>query len=215
MGLSIFQTITLAAVDAINPCSIAIFCMLLATLMQKSKRDTLLAGILFTVTIYFMYALYGLGILKFLAFFGESIRPFLKVFLLILCALEIIAFFRYKPGLVSLEMPTKLRPIARALIEKANSPYMAVPLAIILSLFLLPCSSGPYFIFLGLLNLSKIFDVFLMGLYLLIFVSPLIVITLLFAFGINPLVIKKYRDQYIRYLHLFAGVLLLIAYFTT
>ncbi|AAR38885.1 NEQ030 [Nanoarchaeum equitans Kin4-M] len=200
-------TTKLALVDAINPCVLAIQASLLAVLLTKSRRDALIGGILFTITIFIMYLLYGLILHSILSMFYDYVRIFLLVLLLVLAILEIAAYFNYKPGLISIEMPIKLRPLANQLIENTKNPLIAIPLAILLSLFLLPCSSGPYVSFLGL---QKTIDWVLLLYYLTIFVSPMILITLLVYYGFSPEKIKEWRDKHIRELHLVAGILLLL-----
>jgi len=200
-------TTKLALVDSINPCCLAIYSSLLSLLLTKSRRDMVIGGVLFIITIYLMYMLYGLVIHFFILEFYDIVRLALFFLLILLIVLEFLAYFRYKPGLVSVEMPLKLRPLVSKLMEKLTSPLMAVPLAILLSLFLLPCSSGPYFVF---LSLSKKINYFFLFYYLFIFVLPMIIITLLVYFGLNPKKVKEFRDKHIRELHLISGILLLL-----
>ena len=205
--MDILLTTELALVDSINPCALAVEAALLAILLTKSRRDVLLGGVLFTITVFFMYLIYGLVLHKILSYFYDIIFYFLISLLIILTILEFFAYFKYKPGLISVEMPMKLRPLARKLIERVNNPLMTVPVAIAISLFLLPCSSGPYIIFLGLF---KNINWFYLLYYLFIFVLPMIIITLLVYFGTMPEKIKIWREKHIRELHLISGILLLL-----
>ncbi len=211
--LDIATTIFLAAADSVNPCTLAIQAALLATLLTKSRRDALIGGLLFTLTIFIMYFLYGLGLLALIIAFSSQIKIVFKALLLILAALEIYAFINYSPGFRSIEMPMFLRPYAKKLLSSVNNPLIAIPIAVLLSLFLLPCSSGPYLPFLGLLG--ERINWGLMFLYLFIFVLPMLIITFLVYFGLSPEKVREWRDKNVRYLHLVAGILLLIVFFIT
>jgi len=174
--VDVLTTIFLAAADSLNPCTLAIQAALLATLLTKSRKDALIGGLLFSFTIFFMYLLYGLGLLSVLIIFGDIVKDILKFLLLILAFLEIYAFINYSPGFRSIEMPLFLRPYAQKLLRSVQNPLIAIPIAVILSLFLLPCSSGPYITFLGLMgNINWP----LMLLYLFIFIYLMLAITFL------------------------------------
>ena len=205
--MDILLTTKLALVDAINPCELAVEAALLAILLTKSRRSVLIGGSLFVITVYLMYLIYGLVLHRILSYFHGLVFYFLIALLTILIILEFLAYFRYKPGLISVEMPMKLRPLAKKIIEKTHSPIMAIPVAVVISLFLLPCTSGPYIIFLGL---SESINWFYLLYYLFIFVSPMIIVMFLVYFGTLPEKIKVWRERHIREIHLISGILLLL-----
>jgi cytochrome c biogenesis protein CcdA len=207
-----WQITSLAIVDAVNPCTLTVQALLLSALViTKGKRDALIGGFLFTGTIYFMYLFYGLGILQALYALGiESIlRIVLKILLGIMVIMELSAFFSYKPGFRALEMPIKLRPYAKKLLASVENPYTAVPVAALCSVLLLPCSSGPYLSALILLAQTSLKKVLILLYYNLIFVLPMVGITLLVAFGTSPQRVLEWKEKHIKKLHLFAGILLL------
>lgn len=80
-----------------------------------------------------------------------------------------------------------------------------------ISLFLLPCTSGPYIVILGLLSQSKTFYLALryLILYNFVFVLPMVVITLLIGFGLDPKKIEKARKKKIKLIHLLIAIILL------
>jgi len=204
--MDLFTTINLAAVDAINPCSIAIQAALLSMLLTRGRKNVLIGGILFSITVIIMYALYGLILHQILSMFYEIVKTLLIVLLIILIILEFNAYFNYKPGMISVEMPTFLKPYVYRFIASAYSPWMAVPIAILISLFLLPCSSGPYILFLGL---QKTINYLYFIIYLLVFASPFFAITFLVYFTIKPERVMEWRNRHVRELHLISGILLL------
>jgi glutaredoxin len=185
--------------------------LLLASLLTKrGKEEAVLGGILFVATVYVMYFLYGLGILTFLTTSGfmEVLRVVVPALVLLLALWELKSFFFYTPGFVSLEMPMFLRPLAKRAIAAAESPLSAVPVAALCSLLLLPCSSGPYFTALPLMEGAV--DLIL---YNLIFVLPMVLIVAAVAVGVSPEMIKNLRDKHTRAIHLVSGLLLLLVFF--
>jgi len=205
INLDLLTTIYLASVDAINPCSISIQAALLSMLLTKSRKNALIGGLLFSITVIIMYALYGLVLHQIISIFYNIVKTFLIALLVILIILEFNAYFNYKPGILSVEMPTFLRPYVHKIITKAYSPWMAIPVAILISLFLLPCSSGPYIIFLGLQKTLN----YLFIIYLLVFASPFFAVTFLVYFTMKPEKVMEWRNKHVRELHLISGILLL------
>ncbi|HIP66552.1 MAG TPA: hypothetical protein EYH09_00275 [Candidatus Nanopusillus sp.] len=214
---TIIATTLLAITDSINPCTLAVQLALLASLLTaKGRRSVLLGGILFSITIYIMYTLYGLGILKVIYTLGidHLLRYILKGLLIVLASLEILAYFHYRPGMVSLEMPLRLRPIARKILSSVNNPLTALPAAVLCSVLLLPCSSGPYLAMLMMIGTMEQYKQLLWILYYNIwFILPMILITLLVYFGLKPQKVTEWRKKHIKELHLIAGLLLLLVFF--
>jgi cytochrome c biogenesis protein CcdA len=60
-------------------------------------------------------------------------------------------YFRYGKGFV-MEVPMARRPTMMKITKKVTSPMGAFIIGVIISLFLLPCSSGPYLTILGYLS---------------------------------------------------------------
>ncbi len=203
-----WRVVLLALADSINPCTIAVMALFLATLlMKRGKAQALLGGLLFVATVYLIYLLYGLGLLAFITTTNilNVLRGVTLPLILLLAVWELMAFVFYRPGLTSLEMPLSLRPLVKKIIEGVESPFLAPLIAAICSLLLLPCSSGPYLAALPLMG--GLLDLFL---YVFIFVLPMAVIVGLLALGVPPQLVKEMRDRYARLFHLISGVLLLL-----
>jgi cytochrome c biogenesis protein CcdA len=80
----------------------------------------------------------------------------------------------------------------------------------LVSLFLLPCTSGPYIVILGMLA-KKVFDtqaILYLLLYNLIFVSPMVLISLAVYKGFDPAKAEEIRQKRLRTLHLIAGIIM-------
>lgn len=207
-----------AIVDSINPCTIAVMVLLIsAVLYSKGKGQALISGLLFSLTIFIMYILYGFGIMHAITTL-ELTRIFygiVTVAALVLAIMEIRAFIDYKPGFMAVEMPMFLRPYAKKVTSEATSPIGVVVAAVFCSLFLIPCSSGPYLIVLGMIaKAATVQTVTYLLLYNLIFILPMVVITVLIFFGKTTVdKVGKAKDKYIRYIHLVSGVILFLLFF--
>ena len=133
---------------------------------------------------------------------------------LVLAILEIKAYLRYKPGFLSIEIPVFLRPYMKKVIANATSIPGVAFAALVCSLFLLPCSSGPYLIVLSMLAKSVTLQGLLyLFLYNLVFVLPMIVIALMIYLGKATVDdVGEFREKHIRNLHLIAGLLFLVLF---
>jgi len=156
MDLRTLWTITgLAAVDMVNPCTLAVQVLLLSALvLTKGRRDAILGGILFTATIYIMYLLYGMGL---------------------------------------------LRPKNAQIRGKSVDGHSR--------------SSGPYLSAIIYLANTTVEKIFYLLYYNVIFVLPMIGITLIVGLGTKPEAVMRWRNEHVRELHLVAGVLLLTVFF--
>ncbi|TRO61987.1 hypothetical protein E2P64_00445 [Candidatus Bathyarchaeota archaeon] len=207
----------MALVDAVNPCTLAVMTLLLSALViTKGKKDVLLGGLLFTLTIFIMYALYGLGLLQVIYALGieAQVRMLLRALLVVMALVELNAYFSYKPGFGSMEMPMNLRPIAKKALSSVDSPIMVIPAAALCSILLLPCSSGPYVAALTILSdLSFWAQLPFVIYYNFLFTLPMITITFIAAFGTSPQKVAEWKEKHIRTLHLLAGILLIAVLF--
>jgi len=204
-----------AAVDAINPCAFAVFVILLSTvLVSGNKRRALGSGIAFTFAIYISYFLMGIGLYTALASSGIT-----KIIFIIAASLAIIlGLFNLKDYLwygrwFVMEVPQKWRPAMQRLIKGVTSVPGAFLIGFVVSLFLLPCTSGPYIVILGLLSetTTKNTAVLWLLLYNFIFVLPMIAITGIVYFGLStPEKLNELRVKRIKTLHLITGAILLL-----
>ncbi len=215
MELTLAALISAALIDSINPCTLAIVAMLLAAIVvQKGRQKALYAGFLFTSIIFIMYFSMGLGILNFIQFaeIGQFFFYFMLILAVIMAIVEFNAYFNYSPGFSSLEMPNFLRPYAKKLLLTATSTKTIIIAAVGSALFLLPCSSGPYLVVIGLLAKAQTpYYLAYLILYNIIFVLPMVLITLLIYFGFSTAEkVLNFRKKYIKYLHLISGFLMLI-----
>lgn len=202
-----------ALVDAINPCAFAVLILLVATIIgAQGKKRALIAGFLFSLSIFISYFLMGFGLYKAIGVFNLP-----KIFSIVIGIIAIIIglanlkdFFWYGKIFV-MEVPMSWRPKLQALIKGVTSPLGAFGIGFLVSLFLLPCTSGPYLVILGLLakKTETMKAVSLLLLYNLVFVLPMIIITSAMYFGVRAKKLEEFRQRNIKVLHLIAGAIML------
>lgn len=210
-----FWVITSAAfVDSINPCAIAVLLILLTALLaQNDRKKVLKLGFVFAIAIFIAYFLLGVGLLGIINIAGLA-SPFHKIigFLaVILGLLNIKDFFVYGGGGFVMEIPRKWRPKLKSLLNSVTSVPAVFAIGFVVTLFELPCTGGPYLFVLGFLcqdfDWYRIIPILLY--YNLIFVLPLIIMTILIYFGISTTEkADKWKEKNIRLLHLIAGVVM-------
>ncbi len=219
--LSLTKILILAGADAVNPCALAVLVLVLIAVLtsEKNKKAVLKAGFAFTLAVFIFYFLYGLimvGLFKSVALAIAPIRLYiykgLAVFAMILGILNIKDAINYKPGGIMTEMPLKMRPGMRKLISNIKTPKGAFFIGIFVTLFLLPCTIGPYIVASGILSASAFLATIpWLIIYNLVFILPMIAITLIVYFGYSTIEkVGGWKEQNIRWLHLGAGLMLFV-----
>ncbi|MBU2562784.1 MAG: hypothetical protein KKF68_03935 [Nanoarchaeota archaeon] len=227
MELTNFWKITsLALADSVNPCAIAILAMVLTSILIKNpdkRKKVLYTGIAFVTAIYLGYLIYGIIIIQFFKSFAEILRENsstvfngLAIFAMLLGALHIKDFFMYNRGGIATEMPIWMRPKVKKIIDNIVSPSGAFIIGFLVTLFLLPCTIGPYIIASGLLAKLGIAGALPWLLYYnLIFILPMLVIVGMIYYGFSKVEeVSGWKERNIKILHLIAGILLFLVGFT-
>ena len=159
-NLTLAAVIAGALVDAINPCEFAVLIILMTTILGTGNaKKAFRTGLAFSASIFISYFLMGLGLYKALSLGAMSSWFFtLIAWIAILLGLANLKdYFWYGKGFL-MEVPLSWRPRLKALIHSVTSPKGAFFIGFLVSLFLLPCTSGPYIVILGMLA-KKVFDV--------------------------------------------------------
>jgi len=211
---------SLALVNAVNPCQIAMLVLVLVTILtrnQEKKKKVLFAGLAFIIAVYIGYLFYGIVLVQLFSTFTEFLRQssvYIKyafaVVAMLVGGLQLKDFFFYKKGSFATETPIWMMTKAKRIIERITSPVGAFFTGFIITLFLGPCTMAPLLVavqtisqlgFLGALPWLLYFN--------LIAVTPLIIITLIIYRGFTTAEnIAQWRNRNIRILHLIAGILL-------
>lgn len=218
--ISLGKTVGLALADSVNPCALSVLALVLLSIITYnpgSRKQVLFSGLAFVLAVIVMYLFYGFLIVKAFEFIQSIalvklyIYKGLAVVAILLGLLELRDYFRYKPGGIGTEMPLFLRPKVQSLIARVTSPLGAFGLGLFVTLFLLPCTIGPYIILGGMVAESGFLTAMpYLLLYNLIFVLPMVIVVLLIFFGSKRVEdISDWREKNVRKLHLIAGIALL------
>ena len=225
-GVNFLRITSLALADSVNPCAIAVLTMVLITILVQNpekRKKVLYGGMGFILAVYIGYMFYGAIIINFFKVFAEFLRENsiylfngLAIFAMIIGALNIKDYFVYTPGGLATEMPMFMRPYAKLTINKITSPLGAFIIGFLVTIFLLPCTIGPYVIASGLLSELGFLNALPWLLYYnLLFVLPMIVIVGLVYYGFSRVSeVSGWKERHIRKLHLAAGTLLFIVGFS-
>lgn len=221
-GTGFIGFLGLAVTDSINPCALAVLLILVGSIMSGNLKDqmkALKAGASFTAGIFLSYFLMGV-----LLIFGiksvqeatalgiESIYLFFGAFAILIGLLNIKDWISHGLGGFVIEVPFSWRPKMKSYLKSVTGPLGAFITSIIVSLFLLPCTSGPYFVAGGLLSgTSWIEAIPLLLIYNVIFISPMLLILGALYYGATEVErIQEWRKENIEELHLITGVILLL-----
>lgn len=205
-----------ALADALNPCALAVLILLLATVMAaKGKGRALISGLAFSFAVFTSYFMMGLGLYRAITAFSlpHYFSLAVAVLAIIIGLANLKDVFWYGKVFI-MEVPLSWRPKMQGILKKVTGPLGALGAGYVVSLFLVPCSSGPYVVLLG--KLAEKVDIMktipLLALYNLIFVLPMIIITLAMYFGSTRMgKLEGWRKNNLRLLHaITAGLMLFI-----
>jgi len=206
-----------ALADSINPCAFAILFVILWSILSQtwSHKKVLLTWLSFSLSIFLSYYLMWIGLYQAFAYADQA--KYLQLWAAILAIIIWLAnikdylwFWKY----FTMEMPEKFKISSRQWIKKIHSPAWAFIIWILISLFLLPCTWGPYLTILSYLasesaSINLMWYVYLL-IYNLIFITPFLVITVLISLGTSDIAtLKEYREMYKQEIHLAVWILML------
>jgi cytochrome c biogenesis protein CcdA len=205
-----------AAIDSINPCAIGVLILMVSVIMGTGKNSTkrlLTLGGAYIFSIFVTYLIAGLGLVYFFSAIPIVIAEYLSlavgVLVILAGVLEIKDYFWYGQGF-SLQIPPKA---AAKIKEMSNSNTTTVSGIMALGAFVaaveLPCTGAPYLAIITILRVDwGLIPFFLMVLYNLVFVLPLIVILIMVAGGAKLSSVKKWKEESKGAMRLFIGLLL-------
>jgi len=216
--LTIPAVIGASAVDAINPCSFGVLTLLLGTILLISKsgrrKRVINAGLAFTAAIFICYLLMGFGLFYVIQLVGIEHYIYWAVSIIaILVGLWNIKDYFWHERWLNIEVPKYWRPKLKRITSGVTSVPGSFFTGCLCSLFLLPCSSGPYIVIIGMLSdtVARLQAVWFLLLYNCIFILPFIIITLAVGFGLTTTArVEKWRQVGMEKLHLATGIVMLV-----
>ena len=203
-----------AAADSINPCAIGVLIFMVGFLMLSSgrnKRRTFKIAMLYIATVYVTYYLAGMGILQIL-----SKLSFLRIINYIFGAgIAVLGIINLKDAVQNkpdgtLAIPTSAKPMIERWVYRASIPA-AIILGIIVAAVELPCTGGAYLAILTLManTVTRATAMMYLAVYNLIFVLPLVLLTVLFIFGFEAQTMQGWLDKHKRKSRAIMGMTLL------
>ena len=218
--LSFFLILIPSAIaDSINPCEFAVMFILLNSVMkwQQSNKKVIAVWIAFILAVFLSYFLMWLGLynaLTYIPWWTDVVKLIAWILWVLVWLASLKDYFWYWK-LFKFEVPDSWRPKMKKLIRKITSPTWGFLIWILISLFLLPCTSGPYITILWYLSsesssLSTWWYIYLF-IYNIIFILPMIailMIVLLWARDVWEL--QEMKEIHVEKLHLITWIVMLL-----
>lgn len=201
-----------ALIDSLNPCALSVLIFLLISIAAAAnRRRILLIGGSYIAAIFLFHLLMGIGIFSFVTLSGLS-----KVFSLLGATVAVIL------GLITLTDVVRNRETFFLSVSESGKGLMAqyirlasIPAAFVLGVLAgllgFSCTGGIYISILALMSRSLTFSDGLpyLLLYNIIFVLPLVLVTLLAAYGMSPEKADSWRTEHKRALRFVIGIVLI------
>lgn len=190
-------------IDGVNPCAFAtlVFFVSYLTVLGRGRKQILITGIAFTLGVFLTYLLIGLGLYRVLtaipalAIAGKVIYAITAVVCLVLAGLSLYDFFqarRGRSGEMALKLPTRLRKRVNQAIRESMSPgkaaWAALVTGAVVSVVELACTGQiylPTLMFVAGRPELRATAIPLLAAYNLAFVTPLVIVFVITAFGVE------------------------------
>ena len=206
-----------AIIDSINPCAFGVLIFLLAYLFRAfhSRRSVLIHGLTYISAVFLTYLVAGLLLLPIISQLGAiSTWAYIMigVILIIFGILEIKDFFFYGKGFSLGILPSASRRIEVIIQHITGKLLTSFFLGVFVALVELPCTGAVYLGVLALVSIAGLTtsNIFLLVLYNLLFVFPLVVILFLIHRGGQTEKFERWREKYRKYMRLAIGLLLVV-----
>lgn len=213
-----YQTVIIGGLDGFNPCAFFVLLTLLGLLIHvRSRKRVLLIGGIFVFFSGFIYFLFMAAWLNIFLLSGQiaAVTVIAGIIALIIALINIKDFFFFKKG-VSLSIPEKAKPKLfdrmRKLLKATSFPSIimgTVVLAVAANTYELFCTAGFPMVYTRILtmhNLSRPEYYLYLILYNIVYVIPLGVIVIFFAFTLGTRKMSEWQGQVLK---LVSGMMML------
>lgn len=209
--LSLPMVIGAALIDSTNPCGLAVLVFLLLTMAAAGdRRRILLVGGVYTAAMFLFHLLVGVGLFSLFSFSGlaKTFSIIGGLIALLFGLITLIDVIRNRETFL-LSISTSRKGLLGQYARKATLPAAFV-LGILAGIFGFTCTGGIYISILGLMGtgMTMTDGLFWLILYNLVFVLPLVIVTLLVAYGLSPERAEKFQTTYKRQIRLLIGLIL-------
>jgi cytochrome c biogenesis protein CcdA/glutaredoxin len=211
--LSLSLVIFAAMVDSANPCGLSVLVFLLIPMAAAgSRRRILLVGGAYITAMFLFHLLLGIGLFSVFSLSGFS-RTFALIggaVALLLGIITIADVLRNKEAFI-LSIPESQKGRLWNYIRIASLPAAFV-LGLLAGILGFSCTGGIYISILGLMGMEMTVMSGLpwLVLYNIVYILPLILITLLVAYGISVERADSMKAQYKRTIRMVIGVILVV-----
>lgn len=209
--LSPYMVVFAALVDSSNPCGLSVLVFLLISMAAAgNRRRILLVGGVYIAAMFLFHLLVGIGLFSAIAISGLT-KPFSIIGGLIALVLGIITLADVLRNRETyfLAIPESGKGMLGTYIRKATLPGAFI-LGILAGILGFSCTGGIYISILGLMgrDMTVMAGLPYLVLYNLIFVLPLVLVTLLVAYGLSPERAERWRTENKRTVRIIIGVIL-------
>jgi cytochrome c biogenesis protein CcdA/thiol-disulfide isomerase/thioredoxin len=211
--LSLPLVIFAAIADSANPCGLSVLVFLLIPMAAAgSRRRILLIGGAYIAAMFLFHLLVGIGLFSVFSLSGFS-RTFALIggaIALLLGIITIADVLRNKETFI-LSIPESKKELLGNYIRLASIPAAFI-LGLLAGILGFACTGGIYISILGLMGteMTVMSGLPWLVLYNLVYILPLILITLLVAYGISPERADFMRAEHKRTIRMVIGVILII-----
>jgi cytochrome c biogenesis protein CcdA len=215
------KIVALACVDAVNPCALAVLTLVLLSIMASSAgahERVVWAGIAFSAAVFVMYLIYGIVIVSLfslaagVAGLRNEAGLVLGAFAILLGLAQLYDARNAGNGESVTGMPESFRSRVRVLVSSISSIPGAFLIGAFITVFLLPCTIGPYIIAGGVLSpMGLIAALPYLILYNAVFILPMLALTVAIGMGLGrPGTLTEWRKGNLRVIHAFSGLIMFV-----
>jgi len=213
-GLTLSKVLSLGVADSVNPCTLGVLSVMLVAMLTynpKKRKNVLFAGLAFTTSVYFLYLFYGIFMVKFFQIAQMLAVMSSWLYKILGAGAIILGIWNIKDFILKTGSCAVVPKISERL-QKITSPKGAFVLGALVTVFLLPCTIGPLIILTGILSFLQIIKTLpYLLFYNLIFVSPMLGITVLVYAGLSTIEdINVWQVKNMKYLSLIAGSIMIV-----
>lgn len=210
-GVSLWLVFVAALVDSFNPCGLSVLVFLLITMAAAGDRwRILLAGGAYSFATFLFHLLVGIGLFSALAISGLA-KPFsiLGGLIALLFGLITLSDLLLKRETFFLSISESRKGLLGDYARVASLPAAFI-LGILSGILGFTCTGGIYISILGLMGkeMTMMSGLFWLVFYNIIYVLPLVAVTLLVAYGISPERAGELRTRYKRHLRAIIGLIM-------
>jgi cytochrome c biogenesis protein CcdA len=226
ISIAILPVMAAGLLDGVNPCAFTTLIFLLSalTVAGRSRRETLVIGLFFTVTVFLTYYLIGLGFFKIIRIadsfelVSRIIRWVLFIILIVFAGLSFYDYTKIRAGRAAdilLQLPSgvkrRMHDSIRTYTKSAALAGSSIVMGVLISVFELGCTGQIYFPTIAyIIQTDKAASGYLfLALYNLAFILPLAAVFIIVFLGITSKKITKAFQTNLGFIKILTGLLFL------